>query len=272
MPERTIEDICNLALLYSGSNIRINSITQPNNAAAQACNTVYDEHRRNMLSAQRWPFAAKRKQLVPYSGAAYDANLVYAVNVLAQYGSNVYRSLQAANAGHTPSDDASAAWWVQVTRDGYLYVCPLPDDCIDPIEVWPKLNVSANSAPVARDYRDNTGYSLRTPRSDQREPFKLENADDGTDLEVLLSDLASPILRYTSDITNPAAFPSEFAIALAWDLAGPLARGMRGDEKKGDSCDVMARRKAAEAFVTSMRDQQEDVEPISEFEAARGGC
>lgn len=269
---RTVESICNLALLYSGSNIRINSITQPNNAAAQACNTIYDEHRLNMMSAQRWPFAIRRKQLVPYSGSAYGASLVYAIDVLAQYGSNVYRSLQAANTGHVPSDDSSAAWWVQVTRDGYLYVCPLPDDCIDPIEVWPKLNVSANSVPVARDYRDDTGYSLRTPRSDQREPFRLENANDGTDLQVLLSDLIHPILRYTSDVTNPDAFPSEFVEALAWDLAGPLARGMRGDEKKGDSCDRTARMKLAEAFVVSMRNQQEDPEPISEFEAARDGC
>lgn len=273
MPTRTIEDICNMALLYSGSNIRINSIAQPNNAAAQACNTIYNEHRLNMMSAQRWPFAQRRKQLVPASGSAYDANTGYAKDVTAQYGSNVYKSLQAANAGNTPSDNASAAWWVQVTRDGYLYVCPLPDDCIDPVEAWPKLNVSAFSVPVARDYRDNTGYSLRTPRSNQREPFRLENANDGTDLEVLLTDLLNPILRYTADVSNPAAFPSEFVEALAWDLAGPLARGMRGDEKKGDSCDRMAAKKAAEAFVVSMRDQQEDQEPISEFEAARnGGC
>lgn len=272
MPGRSVEDICNMALLYSGSNIRINSISQANNAAAQACNTIYNEHRLNMMSALHWPFAIRRKQLFPYAGAAYDANLAYALGTLVQYGSNVYRSLQAANSGNTPSDDASAAWWVQVTRDGYLYVCSLPDDCIDPIEVWPKLNVSANSVPVARDYRDDTGYSLRTPRSDQREPFRLENANDGTDLPVLLSDLLHPILRYTADVSNPSAFPSEFAEALAWDLAGPLARGLRGDEKKGDSCDRTAKAKMAEAFVISMRDRREDPEPVSEFEAARGGC
>lgn len=273
MASRTNEDICNMALLYAGINTRINSLTQANRPEAQACNTIFNEHRLNMMSAQRWPFAQRRKQLVPYSGSTYDASAVYAKDVLVQYGSNVYKSLQAANAGNIPSDNASAAWWVQVTRDGYLYVCPLPDDCVDPVEAWPKLNVSAFSVPVARDYRDNTGYSLRTPRSNQREPFRLENANDGTDLEVLLTDLLNPILRYTADVSNPAAFPSEFVEALAWDLAGPLSRGLRGDEKKGDSCDKTAARKAAEAFVISMRDQQEDTEPISEFEAARnGGC
>jgi hypothetical protein len=273
MAGRTDVDICNLALLYSGVNIRIGSLNDKNSAEAQACNTLYAEHRQNMMSELHWPFAQRRKQLFPLSGVAWDAVTAFNNTTPVTYGANVYRSLQDGNVGNVPSDDASAAWWVQVTRDGYLYVCPLPDDCLDPIEMWPKINVSAlSSVPTGRDYRNDTGFNLRAPRADQREPFILENANDGTDLQVILTDLLHPILRYTADVSNPSVFPTEFAEALAWDLAGPLARGLRGDEKKGDSCEKMAVKRMGEAFIINMRDQREDQQPVSEFEAAREGC
>lgn len=271
MAARSVTDICNMALLYAGVNLRIGSLLEPS-AEAQACNTIYDEHRRNMMSDLHWPFALRRKQLFPYSGVAYDAARTYAKDDLAQYGQNVYRSLQGGNTARTPSDDASAAWWAQVTRDGYSFCCPLPDDCLDPIEVWPKLDVSPTSVPTATLYVANTGYSLRNPRSSERAPFRLENANDGTDLEVLLTDIQHPILLFTADVTNPAVLPTEFVEALAWDLAGPLARGLRSDEKKGDSCDKKAEIKKREAFVISMRDQREDQEPENEFTASREGC
>ena len=270
MAARADVDICNMALLYAGVNQKIGKLTDLT-AAAQACNTIYDEHRRNMLSALRWPFAIKRAQLVPYAGVTYDATRVFALGDLAQYGANVYRSLQAANLNHTPSDNASAAWWFQVTRDGYSFVCPLPPDCLDPIEAWEKPTVSAFGLPMVFSFADQKDFNLRNPRSDQRVPFKIENINDGTDLEVLLTDIDTPILRYTADVTNPAAMPTEFVEALAWDLAGPLAIGLRGDEKKGVACAAMAKAKLADAYVVSMRDQQEDQEPVSEFEAAREG-
>jgi hypothetical protein len=272
MPARSVEDICNMALLYAGVNQRIGSLTQAGSASAQACNTIYDEHRRNMMSAFRWPHAIRRKQLAPYSGSVYSATQVYAQGDLAQFGNNVYRSIQAANTGNQPDLNTSVAWWTQVTRDGYAYVCPLPDDCIDPIGIWEKLTVSSFGLPPLWLFdRDQSGANLRNPRSSERMPFVLENANDGTDLQVLLTDLDTPILKYVADVSNPATFPTEFVEALAWDLAGPLARGLRGDEKKGESCDKKAKERLAEAFVISMRDQREDQQPISEFEAARGG-
>lgn len=273
MAARTNEDICNMALLYSGVNKKIGSLTQANSAEAQACNTIYDERRRNMMSALRWSFARRRRQLVPITGNVYDATVIYAAGDLSGYGSNVYRSLQGANIGHTPSDDANAAWWVQVTRDGWGFVCPFPDDCLDPIAIWEKPTVSQFSTPIVYYFsRSVDGYSIRNPRSTDRAPFAVENANDGTDLEVILTDLDKPVMSYTADVSNPSAFPTEFVEALAWDLAGPLARGLRGDEKKGDSCDRIAKSKMAEAFVITMRDQQDDPEPISEFEASREGC
>lgn len=273
MPARSNEDICNMALLYAGVNQKIGNLAADRTAAAQACNTIFVEHRRNIMSAFRWPFAIRRRQLTPYSGSAYDAIHTYGVGEHSQFGSNVYRSLLAGNLNRQPDQNSSAAWWFQVTRDGYAYVCPLPDDCVDPIAVWEKPTISALSQPTVFFFnKDLSGNNLRNPRSSGRLPYALENANDGTDLEVLLTDLDAPILKFVADVSNPSAFPSEFAEALAWDLSGPLARGLRGDEKKGDSCDRKAKEKIAEAFVISMRDQQEDEEPVSEFEASREGA
>lgn len=273
MPARTNEDICNMALLYSGVNQKIGSLTDAGNKAAQACNTIFAEKRSNMISAFRWPFTIKRVQLVPFSGAVYAAGTTYGAGEYAQFGQNVYRSLLAANTGHQPDLDASAAWWVQVTRDGYAYACPLPDDCVELIGIWEKLSVSATDAPPVWLFgTDQSGANLRNPRSSGRQVMVIENANDGTDNTILLTDLDTPILKYTADVTNPAMFPTEFVEALAWELAGPLARGLRGDEKKGDSCDKIAKIKLADAYVISMRGQQEDAEPVSEFEASREGC
>lgn len=273
MAPRTDVDICNMALLYAGVNIKINSLTQPNSAEAQACNTIYDEHRRNMMSALRWAFARRRRQLTPLSGVTWDAVTTFAQGQLANFGSNVYRSLQNGNTNNPPADNASAAWWKQVTRDGWSFVCPFPDDCLDPIAIWEKPQVSQFSTPQVFYFaKTSDGYVLRAPPNAGRTPFAVENSDDGNDQEVILTDMDQPVLSYTADVSNPSAFPTEFVEALAWDLAGPLARGLRGDEKKGDSCDKKAQARMAEAFVITMRDQQEDPEPQSEFTAAREGC
>ncbi len=272
MAGRTAEDICNLALLYAGVNQRIDDING-DSPTEQACNTAYTENRKNQFSDLRWSFAIKRQQLVPYSGNAYDATVTWAKGALTLFGSNVYRSLQDGNLNHTPTDNASAAWWFQVTRDGYAYVCPLPDDFLDPIAVWEKPTVSAFSTPQVWTFcRGKDGWNLRNPRSSERVPFALENANDGTDNMVLLTDSDTPILKYVADIANTAVYPTEFVEALAWRVAVALATGLRGDEKKADFCEKMANRRAADARIVTLRDQQEDEEPASEFEAARRGA
>lgn len=269
---RSQEDICNMALLYAGVNQRIDSIDALNSAEAQACKTIYVEHRRNMMSALRWAFARRRAQLVPLSGPTWDEVTTFAAGALANFGSNTYRSLLAGNLNHNPADAASSAWWKQVTRDGWAFVCSFPNDCLDPIAIWQKPTVSQFSTPQVFYFaKSSDGYNLRAPPNAGRTPFAVENSDDGQDTEVILTDVDSPVLSYTADIENPSAYTTEFVEALAWDLAGPLARGLRGDEKKGDSCDKIAKSKMAEAFVITMRDQQEDPEPENEFTNAREG-
>lgn len=279
MTARADVDICNMAALYAGLNKRISSLDD-GSALAQACKTVYDETRRKILSAFRWPHAIKRMELTPYSGDAFSTILTYAKGDLVQYGENVYRSLLDNNGpvpvtfpdGHRPDLSASAAWWFQVTRDGYAYASPLPDDVLNLISVWEKPTVSVfGQPPVFTFFQDTSGLTLRNPRSSGRIPFALENANDGSDMILLLSDVDTPVLKYVADVTNEAAFPSTFVEAMAWDLAGPIALGVRGDEDKAKFCNAKAKLAIGDAFISAMKDQQDDEEPISEFEAARTG-
>lgn len=270
MPARSDADICNIALLNAGVNQRIGALTDAS-PAAQACNTIYTEYRRQMHNEFRWPHAIKRVELFPCAGATYDSAQLYNQGDLAQYGRNVYRSLQGANTANQPDLDASAAWWFQVTRDGYAYVCPTPDDLMSPVKAWQKPTVSQFGVPQAFFWPE--GQNLRNPLSEQRLPYVFENANDGTDLEVLLTDVSNPILQYVADVANPSAFPPPFVDAFAWKLSVQLAMSLRGDEAKATACMKAFKLALANAFVSVMRDQQEDFEPVSEFEAARhGGC
>lgn len=271
MPARADVDIANMALLYAGVNQRISALTD-SSPAAQALNTVYAEIRRSLHNEFRWPHAVKRQQLFPYFGNQYAATGIYNVGDLVKFGNNVYRSLLGMNLNNEPDLNSAAAWWAQVTRDGYAYVCPVPPDMLNPIAVWEKLTVTgASVAPLYAFDNTPTMPNLRNPRMSQRTPFKLENANDGTDLEVLLCDLDTPILEYTADVTNPSIYPPMFVETFAWHLAAPLAMGLRGDEKKAQACEVMATRTLADAWVIAMRDMQEDEQPVSEFEASREG-
>lgn len=267
---RTETDICNLALLHAGINQKIGSRTDLSDPAAQACNVLFDEHRRQIFNEFRWSFSIRRQQLGAYSGAVYDSTHTYAAGDLAQFGVNVYRSLLNGNLANEPDLDASSGWWAQVTRDGYLYACPTPPDMLDPIAVWPKQTTTALSQPSLFVFPKDV--NIRNPRSDERVPYRLENSNDGTDNQILLTDVQFPILKYVADVTNASAFPTQFVEVFAWKMAEILSMALRGDEKKAAMCAARYRVELGSAFVSDMRDQQEDPEPVSEFESAREGC
>jgi len=268
------EDICNMALLYAGINKRLGSLTTDTTSEAQACNTIYDQMRQNLYTEFRWSFTIERAALTVLSGSTYDATHTYALNDYAQFGDNVYQSLQAANLNHEPDLAASAAWWKQITRDGWAYVCPAPVDMLDPINLWESPSTNVNDVPPtdSDDDDDQVALVIRAPTSAEREPFAVENANDGTDSEVILTDLDAPVLRYVKDVSNPAEMHPKFIETFAWHLAMRLAFGLRNDTAKGEFCEKMAMKTLGEAFVVNMRGVQEDPEPASEFELARRGA
>ena len=263
------EAICNKALGYAGVNKQITDITSTSSPSAQACNLIYEEYLRDLLEEFHWPWATRRANLTPYGTGAviWDAVTNFAVGAVVQYGPNAYRALLA-NQNATP--DQSPANWFQLTRDGWKYTCPLPDDFVAGIEIWGKLAVSPNSRPQAYPFimRSDT---IRAPLSVQRRPFDLEDANDGSGLQVLLTDLYSPVLKYTAFIDNPPSYTSKFVDAFAWKMAIALNSSLRSDESKAELCAKMAAQTLNAAISAANRNKQEDPEPMSEFEAARKG-
>lgn len=263
MPIASEAALCNIALGYAGVNTRINSLDEAS-AAARACKTYYEHYRDDLLNEQDWSFAVRRAELVPYTGTAFDSTHTYAAGDVVQYGSYIYRSLLDVNLAHTPPDNV--AWWAQVTRDGWSTAAPLPADFLGPIEVYPKPSVSSTGIPGS----SGAGSSFfRNPRSEERTPYAIEDANDGSGVQVLLSDLDHPVLRYKAQITNPRSFSTAFIKALAWRLSSPLSLAIRADPKAAQALEVKAEGETRKQVANDMRGQQQDPEPVSEFEAAR---
>ena len=270
MPIASSTSICNMALGYAGVTKQISALTDPS-VAAQQCTNYYDQYLRQMLASFHWPWATRRAALNPYTGNTWAAVTAYTAGQLVQFGNNVYRALLGST-GAEP--DTSPAQWFQVTRDGWGYTCPLPADCISPIAAWEAPDVSAGDSPRMWYFPSDSDLGqpgLRNPLSSQRPPFDIEDANDGTGTQVLITDLDSPILKYTAYITNTLSYSDLFIDALAWKLAVALNGALRSDEKKAASCEAMHVRRLAEAISGANRDKQEDPEPMSEFEAARMG-
>lgn len=268
MGASALEDICNLALLRAGLNVRISSIDDLN-ANAQACKTTAGQTRQSLYTEFRWAFTIKRVLLTPYAGVAYDATRVFAKGDLSQYGDNVYRSLLDANLNHQP--DKSPAWWAQVTRDGWGFCAPVPADMMSPISMWEAPSTSSTTGVNLGDPDDDQDMLvIRAPTPAERQPFVIENANDGTDNEIILTDLDTPVLKYVADVTNPSAMHPKFIQTYAWHMSIDFALG-RGELQRAVFCEKQAAASLGDAFTVVMRDQQEDMEPPSEFERARRG-
>lgn len=262
------EAVCNLALGYAGVNKVITDIGS-DSPSAQACNTYYTEYLVQLLSEFHWPWATRRVRLNPYAGPQWDPAVAYAKGAPVQYGANVYKALLA-NQNYNP--DQSLAQWFQFTRDGWAFTCPLPSDFVTGIEIWERPLISPLAVSHIYPFNgDSRGNTLRSPLSVQRVPFDLEDANDGSGNQVLVTDLDQPILKYIALVTNPNSFSAKFTEALAWKLAVALNSTLRSDETKAELCTKMARSSLDAAVSDANRNRQEDPEPMSEFEAARKG-
>jgi hypothetical protein len=280
-PNTTPVSICNMALGYAGVTKQISSLTD-GSTQAQVCNTYFDAYVRQLLAAFHWPWATRRANLTVYSGNTWSSATAYTAGALVQFGNNIYRCLLA-NTNAEP--DLSPAQWFQVTRDGWGYCAPLPPDCISPICAWESPNVSAGDSlrPYYFGEEDQGNVpGARAPISAWRTPFALEDAQDGTGQQVLLCDMDTPVLKYVAYVVAPGtpialnaiSCPSMsdlFVDALSYKLGVALNAALRADPSKATVCEQMYRAKLAEAISGANRDQQEDSEPMSEFEAARMG-
>jgi len=264
MPADSVEVICNMALGYAGIRTRINSIEDAS-ASAQACKVYYAQYRDDLLNDYRWPFATHRADLVPYTGVAWTAAQTFNLGDLTLFGVTVYRSLQAANLNNQPN--VSPAFWFQVTRDGWAFACPLPPDFLD--EQWVYNKPTLTNTAVINSFQPPKFSPIRNPRPEERVPFAIEDANDGSGNQILLTDADKPTLVYTAQITNPRSFSGPFTKALAWRLAKALVPALRADIKAAEWINKAAEMEVRESVATEQRGIREDVEPASEFEAAR---
>ena len=266
MPAASEAIICNMALARIGLGGTISSLNDPT-PAARACNTFYAQCRDSLLAMARWPFAIRRAILTNFTGSLWDGSVAYNVGDNVQWGDGVYEALTA-NSGQQPDQNLTNGTWRQLTRDGWAFAALLPVDFISGIQAYNQ----PSAAPGAAFPGYRRGYSsLRTPRNDQRTSFTTEDANDGSGLQLFLSDLEAPVLQYVAQITLTQSFPPIFISALAWLLAIELIGPLRADVGRLKEAQMAFQGVLAEAISAMKRGEQDDPEPISEFEAAREG-
>jgi hypothetical protein len=186
-------DICNDALAMLGDEATVASIDPPEGSAqADHCARFYPKARDALLEMHQWGFATVRV------------------------------ALPLLTAGVTPS-----TWQ-------YAYVAP--PDALNLIAVLDPAAADDYSVPIgpyaitsALSSLDvvavPTGIGLYTPQ-----PFVAETLSDGQ--QVIFTNQANAVLRYTRSISDPTQFSPLFAegltILLASKLAGPVLKGSEG--------------------------------------------
>jgi len=256
MPIDTIEGICNMALGFAGANRAIDDINGTS-VTAKTCLVYFEQYRDDLLTEYDWPFARREVQLNPLAGNTYSQLTSYNLGDMVQYGSFVYQSLQNGNVGNLPP--GALAWWRQITRTGWGYAALIPADVL--------VVRALNEAPAVNA---NSGVGSRGFNADKKAAFRIEDANDGSGMKILLTDFDVPVISYTSRIIDPRQFPTNFIMALAWKLAPPLCLALRVDTAAAEKLEMKAQLEISKAVTKALRTEREDPEPPSEFEVARG--
>lgn len=199
--------VCNLALGRVQHTQFIDDLTTDDSNEAEQCRVYYSGARDETLERAPWPFATRRKRLVPFSGDEWAATTPYATGDKVTYLNVVYRSLADANTGNQP--DESPDSWVMLNDPRWLYAYPVPSDCIAVRRVG--LLDGRNPSPT--------------------QPFDIKGDFDATEQTalILVTDDDAADVEYTARVTNPAAFSASFASAVAWRLASDLAVSLKKD-------------------------------------------
>jgi hypothetical protein len=195
-------DICNLALSHLGDDATVSSINPPEGSAqAEHCATFYPIARDALLELHQWNFSTKRVSLALLNVTPPSTwQYVYA----APGDALNLISILAPDAG----DDQSVA-----------LMTPSAASDLSPV-------LSQNSSYIA-----NTSQGFYTPQ-----PFEAEILADGT--QVIYTNQANAVCRYTGQPTDPTTFSPLFIVGLSWllagMLAGPLLKGEAGRDARKD--------------------------------------
>ncbi|MHB1098093.1 MAG: hypothetical protein ACYCZR_00935 [Burkholderiales bacterium] len=119
-----------------------------------------------------------------------------------------------------------------------------PDDCV-----------------FARRLVTSLGRTNPTPP-----PFKVGADAQG---RLIYTDEADAVLEYTKLVTDTNLFPSVFAVATSWYLASLIAPGLAKDRKQAMGALQVYEVLKSQAQAQQLNEQQQSVEPESEFIRAR---
>jgi hypothetical protein len=191
-------DICNAALSHIGDVAQVSSIAPPDGSVqAGYCAIYYPIALASILELGSFNFATKRATLasVPNPSSTW----LYAYGV--------------------PSDMVDAISIIDsAALDDYSQNYAMMEGTQD----W------ANGGPIP-----NSGYENPADNSYAPQPFVLEIDDNGD--QIILTNEASAVLRYTSEVTDSTKFSATFVLALSYLLAsllaGPIIKGDAGTTK-----------------------------------------
>lgn len=199
-------DIANLALGHLGDAATVSSIDPPEGSPqAEHCQRFYPIARDSLLEMHLWNFAMKRQALPLLTND-----------------------------------------WPE-----WLYCYGLPSDALNPITVLPSDaldDYSLGVMPGNDDFTTWPGYIgvgavVGVPTTYEPQPFTIETLASGD--QVLYTNVANAVLRYSAYVTDTTQFSPLFVTTLSWQLAsflaGPLIKGDAGAEE-AKRCQVMMQR------------------------------
>lgn len=241
-------DVCNLALsLIGATDSAIQSLDTDKSQEAQVCNQHYTQALKRLLASFWWPFATRRVVLLAMAN--------------------------------------------EPLRSGWQFVYgPLPNDMVAPRYIWPDVlnSVAALGAPYS-PIPPTALYAIttnpRTPRIDQRIPYAIEaslqKGGDGNylDQQVLLCDynvtnsqgttMTGVTFVYTSMINDLSKFPPLFIDAFAALIASRVAMPLTKKLTIKQAAFAEYKLLLGEAQAESLKSEQEDIVPDSEFISGR---
>jgi hypothetical protein len=192
----SIVDICNVALSHIGDTANVTSIAPPDGSAqAGYCATFFPVALSAMLETANWGFATVRSTTAPVANPSTTWLYAYA------YPAQVVNLISVLTSDAL--DDYSQNFG---TLDG--------------------TEDFSMGGPAFPDF----SYANPADNFYSPQPYELEQDGDGN--LIVLTNVCSPVFRYTMQVSDPTKFSGLFVLALSYllasMLAGPIVKGEEG--------------------------------------------
>lgn len=191
--------ICNQALSRIGTRTTIAALTEDSKEAKQ-CNLVYTQTRDEVISMAHWNFAKKTQSL----------------------------SLLKSAPGTPTNPTGATAWTDAYPAPPWLYEYAYPSDCLMARYIVPQIDTGVIGTPLTSNLATYYPYVM-APWAAVRFEIATDTDDQGSQINVINTNMYQAIGCYTMRITNPNLFSGNFIQALICALAAKLAQPLTGD-------------------------------------------